>query len=346
MKVGQWLLEDPRLPRRELALRLGVSVSTLKHWRTLAREGALPPLGRPALTAAVRRQACWRVGRAMVHQGFPGWRVIRKACPGISTMLVQEYVRRFKRCRAEHRRRRIERGRVSVQVLGRDIVWVQDGLHAGRTPEGKAVEAQVVKDRGSLRTVALEVGPAASGDDVIRLWEKARQERGLPLVLASDNAASYCSEAAEAYLKSQKVIHLKSLPRTPQHNGAAESRVRELKDQSGLGKGVVLEDVHEPLNRLAACAARLDAHRLRASKGYKTAIELDAVLPRGYNAGRERFYKEARRRMQEAVLGAETWRAARLAEREAVYAALESFGLVRRERGGQPYPVRSGAVFS
>mgnify|MGYP001591736711 CR=1 FL=1 len=98
--------------------------------------------------------------------------------------------------------------------------------------------------------------------------------------------------------------------------------------------------------RLVYAVGQLDG-RLRASKGWKTAVELDAVLPVGYNVvGRARFYREARKRMNTAVLGARSWREARMAEREAVYAALECFGLVRRVRGGQPYPARSEAVFS
>ena len=50
--------------------------------------------------------------------------------------------------------------------------------------------------------------------------------------------------------------------------------------------------------------------------------------------------------MKRAVLGARTWREARLAEREAVYAALESCGLVKRVGGGRSPLARSGAVFS
>ena len=96
MKVGAWLLEDRTAPRPELAQRLGVSVSTLKSWRRQAREGALPPLGRPTHKPEAHRKALWRVGRSLIEQGYPGFRAVKAACPEVPTRLVQLYVRRFK----------------------------------------------------------------------------------------------------------------------------------------------------------------------------------------------------------------------------------------------------------
>ena len=170
--------------------------------------------------------------------------------------------------------------------------------------------------------------------------------RGLPLVIASDNLSSCCGRLVEAYLEYDQVIHLKSLPHTPQHNGAAECHIRELREATGLRKGVLLDGVRQPMDRLLRAVDRLDG-RLRASKGYKTAVELDAMLPVGYNVvGRTRFYEEACRRMKRAVQGARTWRAARMLEREAIYDALESCGLVVRVGGGRAPLARSGTVFS
>lgn len=346
MSIGRWLMEDREAPRPEIAKRLQVSVRTLGYWRTHARRGILPRRGRPAHDHEAHRRAFWRVGRAMVKQGFPGSGPVRKACPGVPTRLVQCYVRIFKLCRDDHQRRRIERARVRVEVLARDVIWAQDGWHMGRLTDGRALESQLFKDRGSLRTVCWDVGLAQNQGDLIAQLEAQRLGRGLPLVIASDNLSSCCGRLVQTYLRHYQVIHLLSLPHTPQHNGAAECHIRELREVTGFRNGMLHGGVLEPASRLARAVGQLDT-RLRGSKGYKTAVELDATLPVGYyNIGRERFYKEARRRMQEAVLGAETWRAARLAEREAVYAALECFGLVRRVRGGQSYPARSEAVFS
>ena len=346
MSIGRWLMEDRKAPRPEIAERLHVSVRTLGYWRTHARRGALPRRGRPAHDQAAHRRAFWHVGRAMVKQGFPGSGPVRKACLGVPTRLVQHYVRIFKRQRDDHRRRRIERCRISVEVLARDVIWAQDGWHMGRLPDGRALESQLFKDRGSLRTVCWDVGLAQDQGDLIAQLEAQRLGRGLPLVIASDNLSSCCGRLVQTYLEYHQVIHLLSLPRTPQHNGAAECHIRQLREVTGFRKGMLHEDVLEPASRLLCAVGQLDA-RPRASKGWKTAVELDDVLPMGYNVvGRDRFYEEARKRMKTAVLGARSWREARMAEREAVYAALECFGLVRRVRGGQPYPRPSGAVFS
>jgi transposase InsO family protein len=264
----------------------------------------------------------------------------------VPTRLVQRYVRLFKRQRDGHQRRRIERCRVSVEVLARDVIWVQDGWHMGRLMDGRALESQLFKDRGSLRTVCWDIGLAQSQEDLIAQLEAMRLSRGLPLVVSSDNLSSCCGRLVQAYLEYYEVIHLLSLPRTPQHNGAAECHIRELREVTGFRKGMLHGGVVEPASRLLCAVGQLDG-RLRASKGYKTAVELDAALPMGYNVvGRARFYREACKRMKTAVLGARSWREARMAEREAVYATLECFGLVRRVRGGQPYPRPSGAIFS
>lgn len=346
VKVGQWLLEDPEVRRADVARMLGVSVSTLKNWVRHARRGDFPRVGRPAHGPEAHERARSRVEGSMAEQGCPGFRPVKAACPEVPTRLVQLYVRRVKEDERLQERRRIEASRVRVEVLGRDVVWGQDGWHLGRLPDGRALESQFFMDRGSLRTVSFDVGLAQSQEDLIAQLEVQRLTRGLPLVVSSDNLSSCCGRKVQAYLAFHKVIHLLSLPHTPEHNGAAEHRVRELREVTGFRKGTVHGGVLEPTARLICSAGALDARR-RASKGYKTALELDAALPAGYNlVCRARFYEEARRRMNTAVLGARSWREARLLEREAVFAALESCGLVRRVGGGRSPRALSGAVFS
>ena len=50
----------------------------------------------------------------------------------------------------------------------------------------------------------------------------------------------YAHESVRIHMETHKV-ELRSLPRTPEHNGAAENTNREIKDVAELGKGCALE---------------------------------------------------------------------------------------------------------
>jgi transposase InsO family protein len=101
----------------------------------------------------------------------------------------------------------------------------------------------------------------------------------LPLVWATDNGSVYRDEKVEGFLKQEKVVHLLSRPRLPQDNGAAEKGIQELKAQAKLGKGTALASLKEAAQKLAFSREILNTHRLRASKGYRTAEKLKESLP-------------------------------------------------------------------
>jgi transposase InsO family protein len=279
----------------------------------------------------------WHVGRELRRQGYPGWRQIASRLSGTTPVrLIQLYVRLFKQRRKLRKKERIVRNRVTVRVLARDVIWGQDGTHVGRM-SGESVESQIIRDRGSLAFIGVQTGPVADHEDVLRLFEKtAIQRAGFPLVYARDNGSMYAHEEVQRYMDEHKIVVLRSVPRVSQHNGATERSIRELKDATGLGKGVQVDDQEAHAAMLTA-AMGLNKNRVRPSKEFKTAIEMDETLPVGYNCGRDRFYQQCRQNMERAVQGAQTARAARFAEREAVFSTLEEFGLIKRSRGGKPY---------
>src|SRR5205807_9325320 len=81
---------------------------------------------------------------------------------------------------------------------------------------------------------------------------------------------------------------------------------------------------------------RLLEHRPRASKGYRTAVQLENSLLKGPQVvGRERFYAEACRNVEKAIQGGGTARERRQRERMAIYQTLEKFQLIRVTRGGK-----------
>jgi hypothetical protein len=202
------------------------------------------------------------------------------------------------------------------------------------------VSAEAVKDVATMRTLDLPVSSrATSGADVIAML-KALEARGrLPLVWSTDNGSCYCGADVETWLAEHRVVHLLSLPYTPQHNAWVERCHGELKAEACLGQGVVLDSVQEAEARLLAARERLDGHRLRSRLGARTAVDVDSTLESWEGAvDRRSFYAAVCSAREQAVLGVIGARARRRAEREAVFTTLELYGLVTRTRGGAPLP--------
>ena len=270
----------------------------------------------------------------MQRQGWSGWRAIHEKVD-LPVRLIQLCVRTLKARRRTRIRRRIERTRVRTEVLATNVIWTQDSTHLGRVGF-QARQAEVLKDRGPLRTVGLSVGRNATGRDVIDLFEAMKHVRGLPLVAALDNGPIYVCDEVVEYARRERMVLLRSRTHTPQDNGAAEVGIGELKTLAELGKGVQLQNTVDTASKLLAAAETLDRNRPRASKGYRTAMQLDSEMPRWYGrVRRDDFYRQAQNAMQSAARDGMTVRERRHAEREAIYSTLESFGLVKRTRGGR-----------
>jgi len=320
-----------------------MSVRTLHRWQ----HGRPRRCGRPRRPAAAVGAAYARVAAEWRRQGRgAGWRPVARALPDLPVDLVQEGVRRAKRAHRAAHRRHLEAARVSTTVHGRDLMWAVDATHLGRV-DGEAVEGQVLIDVGSKRTLAVSVGPPADAAEVESLLDEVRRVRGtLALVLNCDNAPAYVAGALDAYAAGHDMVVLHSKPRTPTDNAAVERRCGEIKAECGLGKGVVLRDTYEALPLVEAACRRLDGCRLRATLGYRTAVEADDTLPRVDDPrARARLAREARRRMEKAVQGRTTLRARRQAQRAAVLNLLQEEKLITRTRGdGTPVTVEADRI--
>jgi transposase InsO family protein len=110
----------------------------------------------------------------------------------VPVRLVQHYACELDRRHRRRAQKRLERERVSVTVLMRDVVWCLDATFLGRA-DGKGMWGEVVKDVATSGFLAVSVGPAASAKDVIALLERLRVERQAPLVLLTDNGPAYRS---------------------------------------------------------------------------------------------------------------------------------------------------------
>lgn len=300
-----------------------------------------PPrqLGRPSHSREKRFHALRAVGRQHRLQGKQaGWRPIDEALSGeVPTALVQHTLRLWKKRDRKRRRKRIEKHRVSMAVTAREVIWTLDETHLGRRDDGSAVKSQVVKDRGTLQTVGLSAGQEANSDDVIDLLELMKEEHGvLPLVLQTDNGPPFRSEETQNYLEHERVVPLLSRVYTATDNGAAEIGIRELKESSGLGKGVKLRCTLDTALQLGKSAMNINEHRLRGSRGYESANTLAKKMPTWYaRVTREQFFEEARKAAKEAAQDKSGQRA-RLGKRKAILMVLNKYGLITFNRGGRP----------
>jgi hypothetical protein len=156
----------------------------------------------------------------------------------------------------------------------------------------------------------------------------------IPDPCKSDEDSANTSEVLRTYFEVEQVIHLRARVHTPTDNPVAEHKNRELKEESGLGKGVRLPDHADAAARLGTARRRIDQGRLRASRGRRTAAELDRDRPRATSlVSRALFYAEARSAMREAVLGLGDPKDIRRAEQEVIWTTLERHGLARRDVG-------------
>jgi transposase InsO family protein len=252
-----------------------------------------------------------------------GWRPIAAALgEEVPVRLVQESLTAIKAASRRRERERRERDRVRVEVHGREVLWSLDATHLDRDEHGAAVQVEVVKDVGTMALPGSSVGaPACAGEVATLLGTTAGERGGWPLVLSTDNGPSYTSREISDLLEREKVVHLRSLPPTPQHNGWIEQAIGELKEvcaqddplnggdplRSGLalegevspgeafgwpslheiawgnsGERASREDLIEVWRARVEQARRtIVQYRRRATRGYRTAEALDAIRPRG-----------------------------------------------------------------
>lgn len=326
MRIGRWLHEERKSRGliKFLSERLEVTPQTLRNWRQMYELQRRSRIGRPRYTDEQVLTAKELIRKEMEHQCYPGWRPISKALPSLPVRLVQSVVAEIKLARRVSVRKKVAVHRKQTQVLAREAIWCLDGARVGNK------ENQVIKDRGSFAYRALREGPPAKEQDVISLLAAVPQ---LPLVLSTDNAGIYCGRRTSRWLEENKVIHLRSLPRTPQHNGSVEVAIRTLKESKDTSS-------------LYETALSLNGNRLYASKGYKTSTMLDAEMPVAYDVvSRDEFYEKCGGRLRELEAQPMKWRARRMKEREVIYETLEEYGLIKQTGGGGSTECGNAKIF-
>ena len=328
--VENLLKEERRVGKRkkltETYARLaGVSERTIRNWKKEYLSNETKVLGRPKRTLAIRVKLLKRVRKEWLHQGKPGWRPIAFALKGEPVDLIQCYVALLKKKdRRNERVKKIKR-ETRVKVLFSGAVWTQDATYLK-----KRTYAEVIKDRCSLKVVSVNRESNLKKENVLR----ELKEHDLPLVYMTDNGSAYCSKEMTQYLKEKRVIHLKSLPRTPQNNGCCEIAVREVKE---LLRNLDSE-VIDLQGRLNESREILNRRRLRKSLGYRTSEEVEKLtMLKNKGALRDKIYSEYEKGLLLINQSDCGKLQKRKGERELIFSLLENYGLIKRYRGGQNY---------
>jgi len=330
--VEQLLEEERRVGKRKKCVAMyarlvGVCDKTIRNWRKEYLEDLNIKVGRPLRSLTMRLKLLKIVKEEWEHQGRPGWRPIAEKLKGSPVDLIQKYVSLLKkkeRCKGwEYKKRRSKR----TEVLYEGVVWTQDATYLKENK--KRAYAEVLKDRCTLEILEAKRVNGLTAKNV----EVILKSRELPLVYMTDNGSSYCSKRMVKMLKNRKVIHLKSLPATPEHNGGSEIAVRELKRQIEiLGDELPLED------RLSRAKETLNTKRLWRKHNYKTVREVSqTALLANKESLRDKIYREYEIELVKINKASHGKYKKRIEEREMIFSLLEKYKLVKRYRGSQNY---------
>jgi hypothetical protein len=225
--------------------------------------------------------------------------------------------------------------RSQITALHPDVLHGLDATLLGRDEDDHKIEGQVLRDIATAEVLEVSAGPPVTSLDAIAILVGHWMATGrVPLVVMTDGGPPYTSAVFEAFLEAMQVVHLTSVPRTPEHNAHTERGIGEVKDVADLGA-----DVRTTV-RVALLLARyamevLNRWRVRPSRGGMSARDFRRTLAPWYALhSRAAVYAAASSAVEDATRGVtRTW-SRRARARRAILGTLERFGLITWNRGG------------
>jgi transposase InsO family protein len=331
--------------RAELARVAGRTLRTIRNWKRKPGGGRR---GRPPHSLEEKDRARRLVLAELRIQGFTAHgRAIERGLEGrgVPRRLIRASVREIKATIERDAEAYREERMIRIEVPFAGVVTAIDTTHVTREPpDDRAIQALIAVDVATTLKLGFKVLHSPRGTDVIELLVAIKVARGAyPLVLMSDNGPENVNAAVAAFLEENRIVHLRNVPHTPRHNPAVERAHREVKAEAALGMAV-MDPATPVFERVRASIAQavhtLNNGRLRESRGWKTAAQLDTELRAPYAlVDRDVFYGAASAAARAARSIPGSARDKRLAERWATLRIMEAFGLIKLFRGGVPLTV-------
>lgn len=325
-RVGLWLTRAPHGSQRIVAAALNLTPRTLRSWKTLAKIKIKKTRGRRKVKVSLKEKIM--IAREWQRQGYPGSRPVIKALPKVRVRVVREIIGKLKTRR--NKRRAFIKFSMRQKVITKNAgtVIAMDGASLRR-----GEDYIVYKDRSSLEINARACGGTLRSKATIETLKEMKNENKLPLVLCTDNGSPFCSKEVTDFLDKNYIIHLKNLPRVPQHNGACENAVKEFKSQ-------LIENfsVEKALNNL-------NENRKRQSLNWQTSIEFKKENFKEYSQDeRMNFYTRVKEKIKSALVGIKSAKIKRKIEREEILKTMESYSLITIIRGNHYSPFEAEEI--
>jgi len=145
----------------------------------------------------------WKVGRYLVYRLY-----------GEERLTLRQRLRRRRRV-AVHRRER-------QKPTGPNQVWSLDFV-ADQLADGRRFRALTVVDVFTRESLAIEVGQSLKGEDVVRVLNRIKAQRGAPKMLFCDNGSEFSSQAMDLWAYQNGVRIDFSRPGKPTDHAHVES---------------------------------------------------------------------------------------------------------------------------
>jgi putative transposase len=145
----------------------------------------------------------WKVGRYLVYRLYEE-----------EGLTLRQRVRRRRRV-AVHRRERFK-------PTAPNQVWSLDFV-ADQLADGRRFRALTVMDIYTRECLAIEVGQSLKGEDVVRVLNRIKVQRGDPKMLFCDNGSEFSSQAMDLWAYQNKARIDFSRPGKPTDNAFVES---------------------------------------------------------------------------------------------------------------------------
>jgi transposase InsO family protein len=326
-RVGLSLQTAPHGSQKLIAGTLKVTTRTLRSWRKQSQFKVKKVRGRKKIEVSFKEKLI--VTREWKRQGYPGVRPIKKALPEVRLRVTRELIGELKMRRKKRKEKIKITMRKSVKVHKACVVMAMDGA----TVRKRGDDYIVHRDRGSLSVNVKKCEGNLTSKDTLGVLKDLEDKNRLPLVFCTDNGSPFCSDDVEDFLNKKYIVHLKNLPKTPQHNGSCENAVRDFKE------------LFEYEGDLKNTTQKLNYNRKRKTLNWQTSHEFEQQnIYLCTEEKRKDFYLKTKQRLENASIGINSAYKKRKIERDEILNMMQELSLITITGGNQTSQIKAEEI--